>query len=536
MIKRLINGKIKSITAAALILAVASLASKLLGLFRDRILAGNFGLGSELDIYYAAFRIPDFVFNIVVLGALSAGFIPVFAKLVSEKKEKEAFRTANAVLNLIFTVLLFLCLIGIIFTPNLINFLAIGFDAEKKEATVALTRIMFLSPIFLLLSSVTGGILQSYKRFFIYSLSPIMYNIGIIIGAIYFTRWWGLVGLAWGVALGSFLHFAIQLPITKRLGFNYQWIIDIKDEGVRKIIKMMIPRTLTLITVQLNLIVITIIASTLAEGSLTVFNIANNLQSFPLGLFAISFAVASFPTLSALSSEENRKEFAKNLTIITRQILFLIIPVSILLIVLRAQIVRVIYGTGKIGWEETILLFEVLAIFSISLFAQGLIPLLSRAFWALHDAKTPFLTSFISVIINIILAFSLSKQYGIVGLVGAFSISSIVNALLLYYLINKKTNFICHKKIYKPLLKISAASIIAGYLCYRTLYLVEPFLNTNTGIGILSQGFLAGLAGLAAYCVLSWKLEIKEFMIFKNSIQRRLFKTKIETTEIVSEE
>lgn len=363
-----------------------------------------------------------------------------------------------------------------------------------------------------------------------------MYNIGIIIGVIYFSRWWGLAGLAWGVALGSFMHFAIQIPIVRRLGFSYQWIIDLKDKGVRRIIKMMIPRTLTLVTVQINLIIITVIASTLAEGSLTVFNIANNLQSFPLGLFAISFAIASFPTLSALSSEENRKEFAKNLTITARQILFFIIPVSILLIVLRAQIVRVIYGTGKIGWEETILIFDVLAIFSISLFAQGLIPLFSRAFWALHDAKTPFLTSFASVIINIILAFLLSKQYGIAGLVAAFSISSIINALLLYYLINKKTNFICHGKIYKPLLKISAASIIAGYFCYKTLYLVEPFLNTNTGFGILTQGFLAGSVGLTAYCILSWKLEIEEFMIFKNSIQRRLFKTKIETTEIIVEE
>ncbi len=536
MIKRLINGKTKSITAAALILAVASLASKLLGLFRDRILAGSFGLGSELDIYYAAFRIPDFVFNIVVLGALSAGFIPVFAKLVSEKKEEEAFRTANAVLNLIFAALLFLCLVGIIFTPNLINFLAIGFDAEKKEATVALTRIMFLSPIFLLLSSITGGILQSYKRFFIYSLSPIMYNVGIIIGAIYFARWWGLVGLAWGVALGSFLHFAIQFPIVKRLGFNYQWIIDFKDKGVRKIIKMMIPRTLTLVTIQINLVVITIIASTLSEGSLGVFNIANNLQSFPLGLFAISFAIASFPTLSALSSEENRKEFAENLTTTTKQILFFIIPVSILFIVLRAQIVRVIYGTGKIGWEETILLFEVLAIFSISLFAQGIIPLISRAFWALHNAKTPFFTSLASVMINIILAFSLSKQYGITGLVGAFSISSIINALLLYYLINKKIGFIYHRKIYNPLLKISASSIIAGFFCYKTLYLVEPFLNTNTGFGLLTQGFFAGLVGLFTYCIISWKLGIEEFMIFKNSIQRRLFKTKIETAEIIAKE
>jgi len=534
MIKKLINRKINSITAAALILAIASFASKILGLFRDRILAGNFGLGDELDIYYASFRVPDLIFNIVVLGAISAGFIPVFAKLISQKKEEEAFKTANAVLNLVMIALLFLCLVGIIFAPGIVSLLTPGFSPENKLLTIKLTRIMFLSPVFLLMSSITGGILQSYQRFFIYSLSPIMYNLGIIVGALYFAPIWGIQGLAWGVVFGSFLHFVVQLPIIRKLGFNYQFILDLKDSGARKIIKMMIPRTLTLMTMQLNLIVITIIASTLSAGSLSAFNIANNLQSFPLGLFAISFAVASFPTLSALS--ENKKEFAKNLTTTTNQILFFIIPVSILLVVLRAQIVRTIFGTGEIGWKETTMLLDAVAIFSLSLFAQGVIPLFSRAFWALHDAKTPFLTSLISVIINIFLAFYLSAQYGITGLVGAFSISAIINSLLLYHLINKKTDFICHTRIFKPILKISFASIIAGFLSYKTLYLIEPFLNTGTGIGIFMQGIIAGIVGLAFYCILSWNLEIDEFIIFKDSIQRRLFKTKIETTEIITED
>ena len=523
MIKRLINKKIDSITAAALILAIASLASKFLGLYRDRILAGTFGLGNELDIYFASFRVPDLIFNIVVLGAISAGFIPVFAKLISQKKEEEAFKTANAILNLVMITLLSLCLLGIIFAPIIVSLLTPGFSPEKKDLTVELTRIMFLSPVFLLLSSITGGILQSYHRFFVYSLSPIMYNIGIIIGALYLAPIWGIHGLAWGVVLGSFFHFAVQLPIVKKLGFNYKFILDLKDIGARKIIKMMVPRTLTLVTVQLNLIVITVIASTLSEGSLTAFNFANNLQSFPLGLFAISFAIASFPTLSALS--ENKKEFARNLTTTTKQILFLIIPVSVLLLILRAQIVRTIYGEGKIGWEETIILLDAVAFFSISLFAQSVIPLFSRAFWALHDAKTPFLTSLASVIINIVLAFYLSAQYGIIGLVGAFSISTIINALLLYYLINKKTDFLCHARIYKPILKISLASLISGYFSYKTLYFIEPFLNTETGIGIFLQGLIAGIAGLYLYCILSWLMRIEEFIIFKNSIQKKLFKT-----------
>jgi len=536
MIKKLISGKTNSITSAALILGLATLASKFLGLLRNRILGGEFGAGNELDIYYAAFRIPDFIFNIIILGALSAGFIPVFAKLISEKKEEQAFRTANAILNLLFLLVIFLCLISIVFAPNLIGLIAPGFGGAKKETTVQLARIMLLSPIFLLLSGITGGILQSFGRFFVYSLSPIAYNIGIIIGALYFAKWWGLTGLAWGVALGSFLHFAIQLPLARRLGFNYQWVIDTRDMGARKIIQMMIPRTLTLAATQLNLVVITAIASTLAAGSLAVFNLANDLQSFPLGLFAVSFAVASFPALSSLSGKDQRKEFAENLTRVAKQILFFVIPASVLFIVLRAQIVRVVYGSGKFSWEDTILTLDALQIFSLSLFAQSLIPLFARAFWALGDAKTPFIASLVGTAINLVLALVLSKKFGIVGLVGSFSIASVVNVSLLYYLINKKTGFACHNKIYMPIIKISLASMLAGASSYVTLYAIEPFLDTHTGVGIFTQGLAAGLVGLAIYCFLSWKFGIEEFLLFKNAIQRRLFRTKVKTIEIVSEE
>ena len=536
MIKKLINGKIESITAAALVLGTATLASKLLGLLRLRIFAGDIGVGNELDIYYAAFRIPDFIFNIVVFGALSAGFIPVFSKLIFKGKKERAFKTANAALNLVFIAVLILCFISIIFTKDFVNLIAPGFDNSKKEMTIELTRIMLLSPIFLLLSSILGGILQSFKRFFVYSLSPIMYNIGIIIGAIYFIDWWGLPGLAWGVVLGSFLHFVIQISTVRKLGFRYQFTTDTKNTDVIKIARMITPRLLTIITTQFNLIVITIIASTLAIGSLTIFNLANDLQSFPLGIFAISFAVASFPTLSALSDKENREKFIANLSSTAKQILFFVIPISILLFVLRAQIVRVILGYGKFTWEDTILTFNALGVFALSLFAQALIPLLTRSFWALHDTKTPFVTSSISVLINLILAFSLSKQYGIVGLVMAFSISSIINALLLYYLINKKIGFSCHNAIFKSAIKISFSSVIAGLFAYAVLYLIEPFLNTHTFVGIFAQGLFAGVIGIVVYCLIAWKFKIREFIVFKNSIQKRLFKTKIETVEIIKEE
>jgi len=537
MIKKFINRQSASITSAAFILAAASLASKFLGLLRNNILTNRFSIYDELDIYYAAFRIPDFIFNIIVLGALSAGFIPVFAKLVAQEKQAEAFKAANNILNILFLILAPLSLALIIFAPQLMEIIAPGFDAEKKKQTAELTRIMLLSPIFLLLSSITGGILQSYKRFFIYSLSPIMYNLGIIFGALVLSDLYGLKGLALGVVLGSFLHFTIQLPSVKNLGFAYQPFIDTKSKEIRTIIKMMVPRIVTLATSQVNLLAITIIASTLAAGSLTVFNLANDLQSFPLGIFAISFAIAAFPTLSSLGEEKDREEFAKVFTATARQILYFIIPLSVLLIVLRAQIVRVILGRGPLfGWEETITTINTLQIFCLSLFAQALIPLLARSFWALHDAKTPFYSALISTIINIFLALGLSRNFGIYGLVGAFSISSTINALILFILLKKKLGVNIEKKDKQVIAKIAFSSFLSGSIAYLMLYAIEPFISTNTFIGIFMQGAIAGTIGIACYLLISWTLQIEEFNKFKNSFQKKVFKTKIKTTEIIVEE
>ena len=547
MLKKLINGKANSITSAAILLGLASLASRFLGMLRDRILAGQFGAGSELDIYYASFRIPDLVFNLIVVGALSAGFIPVFAGLLAVHKKEEAWKAANIVLNFILVLLAAVCLILIIFAPLIINLIVPGFDQEKKDITIAMTRIMFLAPFFLTLSSIMGGILQSFRRFFFYSLAPVMYNIGIIIGAVVFVKWWGLYGLAWGVVLGALLHFLIQLPAVQRLGFRYQWLWDLKNIELRKIIKMMVPRTLTLFISQLNLIVITVIASALAAGSLAVFNFANNLQNLPLGLFAFSFAAASFPTLSILASQKEISKFAERLSLVTRQVLFLLVPASVLMIILRAQIVRVVLGSGKFSWDDTILTLETLQFFALSLFAQGLIPLFARAFWALHNAKTPFIAALIGMAINLVgclifpalnnpWASEPNTPFGIAGLAIAFSLASVVNAGLLFILISQRIKQLNKKEIFASSVKISLASIIAGLAAYQTLYLTAPLVDMRTFAGVLIQGSAAGTAGILVYLLLMWILKSKELVLLRGALRRRIFKTKIKTIEAVKNE
>jgi putative peptidoglycan lipid II flippase len=540
MIKRLFNGEINSITVAALLVGGSSLISRLLGIFRDRILAGQFGAGDTLDIYYAAFRVPDLIFNLLVLGALSAGFIPIFTSLIKSPLEKiksligdeykEAWQLASNILNILGVGLLILCGLGVIFAPQIMRLITPGFSHEKIDLTIGLSRIMFLSPIFLGISSVFGGILQSFKRFFVYSMSPIFYNIGIIIGALYFVPIWGIYGLAWGVVLGAAAHMAVQIPALNQLGFKYSFKFEMKNPLVNKIWLMMIPRTMSLAISQLNLLVITIVASTMSSGSLAVFNFANNLQSFPVGIFGISFAIAAFPALSAAAFDKNN--LVKDLSLTVRQILFFIIPSTVLLLALRAQIIRVILGTGKFDWQDTLLTIDTLGFFAISLFAQALIPLLIRVFYARHNSKTPFIIGLIAALINIFLSIKFSESMGVAGLALAFSISNVVNLILLWVWLNFEIGKIDEFKVFISTVKFSLAALLCGLAVQGVKLLIGSRIDLDRFWEIAVQGLVAGLAGISVYLLVCYILKSEELFNFWSSLKRRLpgFK-KIETTD-----
>jgi putative peptidoglycan lipid II flippase len=533
MIKRLFNKQINSITVAAILVAMSSLVSRLLGFFRDRILAGQFGAGATLDSYYAAFRVPDLIFNLLVLGALSAGLIPVFTGLIKDLKgtitnlfgleNTEAWRLINNILNLMLIALGILSVLGIIFAEPLIKtIIAPGFSPELQLKTAALSRIMFLSPILLAVSSIFSGVLQSFKRFFVYSLAPIFYNVGIIIGALFFVPIWGIYGLAWGVVAGALLHMLIQMPTVFTLGYKYSPVLDLADKNLRKILKMMVPRTLSLAVSQLNLVVITSIASGLAVGSLTVFNLANNLQYFPIGIFGISFAIAAFPALSAVA--QDNKKLVERFSSALRQILFFIVPSTVLLLVLRVQIVRVGYGNGLFSWNDTILTFNTLGYFSISLFAQATIPLLIRVFYAREDSRTPFVIGLISVAANVFLAFYFSHRLGVGGLALAFSIANIFNFILLWLLLHFAVGDLDEKRVSLSVLKFSLAALAGGFVAQQMKDIVWPLIDMTKFLGVLAQGTAAGCSGLLVYGVVCYFLKSEEMAGFIASAKGRLLR------------
>ena len=318
----------KSVASAAFVITMAGLASRLLGLLRDRFLASTFGAGDILDAYYAAFRVPDLIYNLLIVGALSAAFIPVFTGLLSKEKEEEAWELTNGILNLIVFCILAFSFLFALFAPFLMRVITPGFPEEKMDMVVMFTRIMFLSPLFLGISGIFGGVLTSFKKFLIYSLAPLFYNLGIIGGIFIFVPFFGPIGLVWGVVLGALMHMLVQYPAVKHSGFKYDFILfkALKNKHVREVLRLMVPRTLGVAVTQISLTVVTIFASTLAVGSLAIFNFAQNLQSVPLGLFGISFAIAVFPTLSQYAAKENYADFVKAFSQTFRQILFLSFP------------------------------------------------------------------------------------------------------------------------------------------------------------------------------------------------------------------
>jgi len=536
MFSKVLNGQSKSVTGAAIIIAGATLVSRLVGLVRDRIFAHYFGAGQVMDAYYAAFKIPDLIYNLLIVGALSAGFIPTFTKLFSSSDDKtHAWKLANNILNITGVSMLILSFLGIVFTPSIAPLIAPGFSISEKALMITFTRIMFLSPVLLGLSMVVGGILQSLRSFVLYSIAPIFYNIGIILGVVALQPFVGISGIAWGVVLGAIMHFGIQAYSAYANGYRWHWYFNLKDKETRLVSKLMIPRTLGLAISQFNLVIITILASLLPAGSVAIFNYANNLQGVPIGIIGIPFALAVFPVLSAAAARNDRNEFLKSLSGTARQVLFLILPLSIAIMLLRAQIVRVILGSGAFDWAATINTADALALFALGLFAQALIPLFARAFYALSNTKTPFVIGIISELVGIIFSLLLMKPLGVAGLALAFSIGGILNVTMLTIGLRKHFGSLGGDEALKSVFKITVAVIPLALVIQGLKYPLAAIFDQHYFWGILGQGLTAGVAGLVVYVIVCYILKVPELIQIKQSLARRWLQPKnLTTTESIS--
>ncbi len=536
MIRQILNSKTKTISIAALILGVSNLFSYALGALRDNLLA-NFLPNRLADVYWAAFRVPDFIYGILITGGITAAFLPVFSSYFKNNQDA-AKRLFRDVFTVFFLALIFLSFIFFLISPWLVDLTVPGFNAAQKQQTVDLMRIMFLSPVILGVSAIFSSVLQYLDLFFAFALAPILYNIGILAGILFFYPNLGLNGLAWGVVLGALMHLSIQLFAGLKVGFTPAFSLALKEKaGLWKISKLMAPRVLSSTAYQINLIIITAIASTLAVGSIKIFNLSNNLYCVPVGLVGLSFASAVFPALSRSHANEEKEKFLEVFSMILNRIIFFILPLSGILFILRAQAVRLLYGTqlagsGYFGWWETRLTASSLGVMSLSLFAACLIPFLARAFFALHNTKTPLKAALSSIVLNIGLSFlfvwllktpsffqnwtvSFLKlknltDVSVLGLSLALSISTVFQFIFLLAGLKVKLKHLNLKR-YKTSFSIMIfASLLASLATYLGLKFVGAFVPTYKVIGLLVQTVTAGILGIAVYLFLCFFMGMKE--------------------------
>ncbi|OGI61180.1 hypothetical protein A2645_02250 [Candidatus Nomurabacteria bacterium RIFCSPHIGHO2_01_FULL_39_9] len=550
MVKRVLNFLNKGqdgINQAAILLAIFAFLAQILGLIRDRALASIIGPGTTLDVYYAAFKIPDFIFISVASLSSVMVLLPFLADKINAKEEANRF--FNNIFSVFSGLLILTSIITFFIMPVLVKLIVPGFDSEAQKMTLDLSRIMLLSPIFLGLSTMFGSITQLFKKFFVYSLSPVFYNFGILLGVVWFYKMLGINGLAIGVILGALLHFAIQIPIIYKLNFRPRITFDINWLEIKQVVMISLPRTLGLALNSITLIILLAFASKMSAGSISIFNLALNLKTVPLTLIGISYSTAAFPTLTILINE--KEKFFHELSLAGRQIIFWSLPALVLFIILRAQIVRVILGAGLFSWDDTRLTAAALALFALSITAHSLVLLFTRAFYAGQRTFRPFLINLISAFITVVFAFAFVKllknseviifikallRVGdlsntlILTLPLAYSIGTIINCLLLWLFLKRDFN-VPGLGLFRTFSQSAVAAFIAGVVAYLFLVIFGKIFNLNTLAGIFAQGFFAGILAILAGVSMLFFLGNQELKNIITILKTKFWKTKVVISE-----
>jgi len=512
-----------NILSASMVLMMAVLMSGALGLIRNRLLAGTFYAQQrgDLDVYFAAFRLPDMIFQLLVMGVLSAAFIPIFSRYL-DKNENEAWKLASSVITLIGSIFFVFAAVIFLFAKPLSNLITPSFNQEEIQLMVRLIRIMLIGQFFFVISNFFTGILQSYQRFLVTALAPIAYNLGIVFGIIFLAPQFGILGPTIGVVLGAFLHLLIQMPVLWRLGFSYKPIWSWTHKGVIKIASLMWPRTLALAVSQIELTVAVFIATSLASGSLAIFYFAQQLGDLPVRLFGQTIGQATLPTL-AKETETSMNNFKRVFLAGFLQILYFSLPAGVILIVLRIPLVRIAYGAKSFPWEATLLTGKIVAFFAISIFAQAVIQILVRGFYALQDTVTPLIIGFITMLINVSLSFWLvfSLNLGIVGLSLAITSATLIQAVILFLFLNKKVKGFEEELYLKPMAKMAAATLLTGIALWVPMRFLDRFvLDTTRTVQLVFLTIIAGGSGLGVYLLFSKLFNIKELGYFLKTMRR----------------
>ncbi len=539
--------EVRGLHQAAYVLALFTFGSQLLALVRDRMLAHQFGAGVELDIYYAAFRIPDLLY-VLFASTLS---VYVLIPFVTTKTSHEDGEGAKHLLSQVFSVFLLiyimlavaLALMAPIILPKLFPGMV-----DNLDRLILMTRLLLLQPMFLGISSLFGVVTQLGHRFVLYAISPLIYNVGIILGIVWLYPIFGLPGLAYGVVLGAFGHMVIQWPLVKSSALAFGLTVHINLKTIKSILAVSIPRAVTLAMHQMVLLVFVSVASLMSVGSVAVFQLAYNLQAVPLAVIGASYSIAAFPLLADLYSSEQYDKFKMHITSAFRHIMFWAMPVVGLVIVLRAQMVRVVLGSGQFTWSDTKLTAAILAILVISLCAQAVNLLVVRTFYAGGYTRIPFIVTAVGSVFAVFTLFVLYTFYNpasvivmyfldlmrlesvpgaeVLILALSYSLALILQTTVMSIIAAKKFS-ISFAWFGRHFFHTVSAAVMGGIFSYVTLNFLVPGINQNTFIGIFIQGLLGGVSGLVGVFLTYYVLKTPELREVYRAFHSRFLKAEV---------
>lgn len=549
---RFIHRTISTVHSAALLLGAAGFLSRVLGLVRDRLLASRFGASRELDAYYAAFQVPDFIYSVLLLGAASMAILPLFVERESRSRE-EAERFIQSLITFFLIAASVILCIGIFAAPFLIKKLFPGFDDIAYGNAVFLTRIIFLSPLFLGVSGILSSVVQVHHKFVAYALAGIAYNVGIILGILVLVPYGGVRWLGFGVVIGALLHFCTQFAAYRSLGFSLRGIRRFWNSSVKEVLFLSAPRVISLSLSQITLVIMMGIASTLREGSLAVFQFANNLGFLPLGIFAVSYATALFPRLSENAVQRDAQAFFQNIFFGVRTVLLWIVPLVFLFVVLRAHIVRVVLGAGAFDWADTRLTAAAFAILSIALIGESMNAFFIRGFYALKETWLPLAMDAIATGVSVIGAFMFTRLFQttpaftdvfysllritdvagseVLGIVCGFSLGIIVRTMLLMVglFVRTRSRFNTHERadvrrqFSRSIGQIFLGGLGAGITAYYALQFFSQFFILDSFTNVFFEGCLAGIAGGIIYVLVLYAMKNEDLRSLFESLHKRFF-------------
>ena len=512
-----------TILSAAFVLFLSGAINSFLGFIKSRLLTNYFGVSTDLAIFYTADRIPNLIYSVLVVGALSTIFIPIFTSELKKSREK-AFETASVIMNVTLGFFVLLALVIYIFSPQIIRLLLIGqFGETEIQLGVNLMRIMLLAQMILVAGSLLTSVLQSFKYFLLPALAPVLYNIGMIFGIFLLSERYGIYAPAYGVLIGSVLHFTIQIPAVIKTGFRFKLALNFNDKGLRDMMALVPPRIVSVFIANLIGTINNSLAILISAPSVIYLKFALQLQGFPVLLFGASIASASLPTLSSESDTDNIDKFKNTLVTSLHQMMYLVVPTSVMLLVLRIPIVRIVYGVSNFPWEATIATAQVLALFSLSIFSQSANYLLTRAFYALKDTLTPVKVSLVTIVINVLISLVMIVQLKLPvwSVAFAFSLTSILDCLILLILLSKKLGGIDSQKLLMPFVKISVSAILMGITLYIPIKLLDQVVfDTTRTINLVLLTGVATVSGMATYLFFTWIFRVEEVQLFYKLIKK----------------